>query len=258
MAPMSRRRKVLKTGRLIKKSKRLVEHRDAATRVAVALKEAEMEMEKAVALKEADMEKAVALKEADMEKAVALKEMEKEMEKAMALKEAEAKFQLKVEIDAVKNKMQMEIDITKLKYINVSSRFWLEMVFQDFATYARSQNLQRAAKLWNSSGRPIMSRVNAYLVSNPSRWQAFLRHKKLQTLQQFPTIPEMLLYGAASSGLHQPLGGLVIVDLSGHTGWPDYAQLFHDVGEFYAKQNGYAVERLDLTKAHVAMMRQPI
>ena len=243
MAPISRRRKVLKTGRLIKKSKRLVEHRDAATRVAVALKEAEME--KAVALKEAEMEKAVALKEA-------------EMEKAMALKEAEAKFQLKVEIDAVKNKMQMEIDITKLKYINVSSRFWLELVFQDFATYARSQNLQPAPKLWNSSGRPIMSRVNAYLVSNPSRWQAFLRHKKLQTLQQFPTIPEMLLYGAASSGLHQPLGGLVIVDLSGHTGWPDYAQLFHDVGEFYAKQNGYAVERLDLTKAHVAMMRQPI
>ena len=152
--------------------------------------------------------------------------------------------------------MQREIDITKLKYINVSSRFWLELVFQDFATYPHNQHLPGAAKLWR--GRPIMSKVNDYLVSNPSQWQALLLHKKLQTLQQFPTIPEMLLYGAASSGLHQPLGGLVILDLSGQTAWPDYVSVFHDVGEFYAKQNGYVVEHLDLEKAHIAMMRQPV
>ena len=56
---------MLKTERLIKKAKRLVVRRDAATRVAVALKETEKEKDMALALKE--KEKEVALKHARFE-----------------------------------------------------------------------------------------------------------------------------------------------------------------------------------------------
>ena len=261
MPPMSKRRKVLKGRKVlkarqfIKKANRLVGNtEEAASMVALALKEAEAEKQMALALKEAEAEKqmALALKEAEAEKQMAL--VRKEAEMALALQEKETEMKLK----AVQDNMQKKIDITRLKYVNVSSRFWLELVFEDFANYAWTKGIPRASKFWENAGGVNMSKVNKYLVSHPAHWQAFLNHQQLCTVKTFPKIPEMLLYGAASCALHQPLAGLVIVEFSSCTQWPDYVELFHDVGEFYAKRRGYHVERLDLTDAHAALMEQGV
>ena len=271
MPPMSKRRQVLKARQLINKASRLVENKEeAASVVALALKgaEAEKQMALKMALKEA--EKQMALKEA--EKQMALKEAEKQMalkeaEKQMALKLQEKEMQMalalqnkdtEMKLKAVQDNMQKKIDITRLKYVNVSSRFWLELIFEDFANYAWTKGIPGTSKFWKNPAGVNMSKVNKYLVSHPAHWQAFLKHQQLCTVNTFPDIPEMLLYGAASCGLHQPLAGLVIVELSNCTRWPAYVQLFHDVGEFHAKQRGYHVERLDLTDAHAALMEQGV
>jgi len=266
---MSKRRKVLKARQLIKKANRLVGNKEeAASMVALALKEAEKQM----ALKEKEAEKQMALKEKEAEKQMALKEAEKQMalkeaEKQMALKEKEVEKQMalalqeketEMKLKAVQDNMQKKIDITRLKYVNVSSRFWLELVFEDFANYAWTKGIPGASNFRKNPGGVNMSKVNKYLVSHPAHWQAFLIHQQLCTVNTFPDIPEMLLYGATSCGLHQPLAGLVIVELSNCTRWPAYVELFHDVGEFYAKQRGYHVERLDLTDAHAALMEQGV
>ena len=225
----------------------------------MALKE--KEAEKQMALKEKEAEKQVALKEAEKqmalkeaEKQMALKEKEVEKQMALALQEKETEMKLK----AVQDNMQKKIDITRLKYVNLSSRFWLELIFEDFANHAWTKGIPAASNFWKHPGGVNMSKVNKYLVSHPAHWQAFLIHQQLCTVNTFPDIPEMLLYGAASCGLHQPLAGLVIVELSNCTRWPAYVELFHDVGEFYAKQRGYHVERLDLTDAHAALMEQGV
>jgi len=265
---MSKRRKVLKARQLIKKANRLVGNKEeAASMVALALKEAEAEKQMALA----EAEKQMALKEAEAEKQMALKEKEaeklKEAEKQMALKEKEVEKQMalalqeketEMKLKAVQDNMQKKIDITRLKYVNVSSRFWLELVFEDFANYAWTKGIPGASNFRKNPGGVNMSKVNKYLVSHPAHWQAFLIHQQLCTVNTFPDIPEMLLYGAASCGLHQPLAGQVIVELSNCTRWPAYVELFHDVGEFYAKQRGYHVERLDLTDAHAALMEQGV
>ena len=225
----------------------------------MALKEAEKQMalkeaEKQMALKETEAEKQMALKEKEAEKQMALKEKEVEKQMALALQQKETEMKLK----AVQDNMQKKIDITRLKYVNVSSRFWLELVFEDFANYAWTKGIPGASNFRKNPGGVNMSKVNKYLVSHPAHWQAFLIHQQLCTVNTFPDIPEMLLYGAASCGLHQPLAGLVIVELSNCTRWPAYVELLHDVGEFYAKQRGYHVERLDLTDAHAALMEQGV
>ena len=203
-----------------------------------------------MALKEA--EKQMALKEA--EKQMALKEKEVEKQMALALQQKETEMKLK----AVQDNMQKKIDITRLKYVNVSSRCWLELIFEDFANYAWTKGIPAASNFWKNPGGVNMSKVNKYLVSHPAHWQAFLIHQQLCTVNTFPDMPEMLLHGATSCGLHQPLAGLVIVELSNCTRWPAYVELFHDVGEFYAKQRGYHVARLDLTDAHAALMEQGV
>ena len=259
---MSKRRKALKRRKVLKalalkdkEAEMQMALKDAEVEKQMALKEAEKQMalkeaEKQMALKEA--EKQMALKEAEAEKQMALKEAEMAM--ALALQEKETEMKLK----EVQDGMQKKIDITRLKYVNVSSRFWLELIFEDFANYAWRKGIPGTSDFWKNPAGVNMSKVNKYLVSHPSRWRAFLKHQKLCTVKKFPNIPEMLLYGAASCGLHQPLAGLVIVELSSCTRWPDCVQLLHDVGEFYAKRRGYHVERLDLTDAHAALMEQGV
>ena len=84
--------------------------------------------------------------------ALGFAEMDHDIRLREALEEAATKYRL-----------------LQLKYLSVSSRFWLEKMFGDFAAYVQPlrQNFRRTK-----------SGINDFLVKNPSMWKGFCCPRK--------------------------------------------------------------------------------
>ena len=164
---------------------------------------------------------------------LAQREMLAERDAEAALEEAATKYRL-----------------LQLKYLSVSSKFWLEKMFRDFAAFAQTTRLSSIP--YSNSG------INKFLANNPLMWQAFAAHENI-SLEfplnvSFPEVSQSLLYGRLSEQVHEP-PGLVVLRLWNDTEYTGEVYLLRDLGAHYSRKLGIVAEPLDLSRALADMMK---
>ena len=164
---------------------------------------------------------------------LAQREAEAELAKREAATEAASKYRL-----------------LQLKYLSVSSRFWLEKMFSDFAAFLQTTRLPSIP--YSNSG------INKILANNPRLWQAFAARENI-SLEfplnvSFPQVSQSLLYGRLSEQVHEP-PGLVVLRLWNDTEYTGEVYLLRDLGAHYSRKLGIVAEPLDLSRALADLMK---
>ena len=174
----------------------------------------------------------LALAEKDQELAQELALAEKEKDAALAL--AETKYRL-----------------LQLKYLSVSSRFWLETMFKEFVAFLRTTRLSLAPPITNS-------KINTFLVNNPQVWQKFALQENISLRfpvnESFPRVSRPLLYGRLSEPVHAP-PGLVVLDLWEDMEYTSEVYLLRDLGVHYSHKLQIVAEPLELSQALADLMK---
>ena len=140
--------------------------------------------------------------------------------------------------------------LLQLKYLSVSSRFWLEKMFIDFAAFLQTTHLPSIP--YSNSG------INKILANNPRLWQAFVARENI-SLEfplnvSFPQVSQSLLYGRLSEQVHEP-PGLVVLRLWDDTEYTGEVYLLRDLGAHYSRKLGIVAEPLDLSRALADLMK---
>ena len=143
--------------------------------------------------------------------------------------------------------------LLQLKYLAVSSRFWLEKLFDDVDRFVRAKNVT-VPKYYSSK----CTAMNRFLLDKPRVWRNFVRFAQMSLKPplnaSFPAVSESLLYGRLSNGVHEP-PGLVVLDLWNDTSYSDEVYLLRDLGKHYAQKLGLAIETFELSRTHADLMR---
>jgi len=187
---------------------------------------------------------ALELAQREAEAAKMLAEAEAEAAKMLAQRDAEAALEEAATEAATKYRL------LQLKYLSVSSRFWLEKMFRDFAAFAQTTRLSSIP--YSNSG------INNFLAKNPLTWQAFAAHENI-SLEfplnvSFPEVSQSLLYGRLSEQVHEP-PGLVVLRLWNDTEYTGEVYLLRDLGAHYSRKLGIVAEPLDLSRALADLMK---
>ena len=169
---------------------------------------------------------------AEKDSALALAKKDHDIRVREALEEAATKYRL-----------------LQLKYLSVSSRFWLEKMFGDFVAYV--QPLRQKF-------RRTKSGINDFLVKNPSVWKKFAAHENISLEfplnESFPGVSRALLYGRLSDQVHEP-PGLVVLRLWNETEYTGEVYLLRDLGAHYSRKLSIEAEPLDLSQALADLMK---
>ncbi|CAE7034389.1 unnamed protein product [Symbiodinium natans] len=119
----------------------------------------------------------------------------------LALAEKENEIREALEEAATKHRL------LQLKYLSVSSRFWLETLFKDFWAFARATHVSFGLDTTYSG-------ISRHLANNPEVWQAFAAHENMSLVfpfnESFPEVSRSLLYGRLSDQVHEPPGSVVL------------------------------------------------